>query len=306
MDKKIKSIKSFHVSYSMEDPTKPIDTEWVESASYVASLTEYDEHGDVVKSSAYNHEQEIHEYYEYKYDDQHRVIEELCFFDENELAEHKFIEWDENNLKVSEKVVYQEDGSENISYYTYNENKLLIEKRIVDQDDEPEETDKYVYEGDKLMSETRLDGDNKTVYTKKYKYDEKGNITEYQYASSDPYESMRMEYAYNEQGEREKSLKYNYKNMLTEKNLMEFDEKGNLIELFEETQTSKKTTKLYYDDNNNQIKQEDYNEDDELVINIDRTFDADNQMLESLIFAQNPDDGVQQMYAYKYEYEYWG
>jgi len=305
MDKKIKSVKSIHVDYAMENPSNPAETEWIEKETYTASLNEFDPQGDILKASSYNHDQEIHEFYEYKYNENHKVVEELCYFDEDQVAEHKFIEWDENGLAVSEKIIYQEDGSETTSYFTYNEAKQVIEKRILDQDDELEELDKFEYDGDKLISESKFDCDMKLVYTNKYKFDEKGNMIEYEHSSSDPYEFLRHEYFYNEQGEREKVLKYNYKNMLVEKNIMEFDEQGNLIELFEETQTTKKTTKLYYDDNGNQIKQEEFNEDDEIIISIDRTYDADNQMLESLVFAQNPDDGVQQMYAYRYEYEYW-
>ena len=305
MDQKIKTIKGIHLSYSMEDPSKPSETEWIETSSYTSSLNEYDNQGNLIKSSSYNHEEEVHEFYEYIYDANNNLIEELCYFDENELAEHKFITWNEHKLPAVEKVVYQEDGSENTTYFTYNENKLLTEKKVVDQDDELEEFDTYEYENDRLICEKKFDCDKQPVFTKNYKYDEDGNLTVYEYSSPDEYEYQRHEYYYNENGDREKTLRYNHKNLLIEKNIVQFDEKGNVTELIEENQKSNKITRLYYDDSNNQMKQEEFNEDEILITSIERTFNADNKLMESLVYSQNPEDGVQQMYAYKYEYEYW-
>lgn len=305
MDQKIKTIKGIYVNYSMEDPSRPSETEWIEANSYTSSLNEYDNNGNLIKSSSYTHGEEVHELYEYIYDANNNLIEELCYFDENELAEHKFISWNENNLCTTEKVIYMEDGSENTTYFTYNENNLLIEKKVMDQDDELEEYDTYDYENDKLVSEKKYDHDKKPVYTKKYNYDADGNMTQYEYSSPDEYEYQKLEYYYNENGDREKTLRYNHKNQLIEKNSMQFDDKGNVTELFEENQKSNKITRLYYDDNNNQIKQEELNEDEILITSIERTFNADNKLIESLVYSQDPVDGLQQMYAYKYEYEYW-
>ena len=86
---------------------------------------------------------------------------------------------------------------------------------------------------------------------------------------------------------------------------MEFDDKGNIIELHEENQKGMKTTRMTYDDNNNQIKQEEFNREEVLTSSIERSFNADNKIMESVVYTQDPVDGVQQMYAYKYEYEYW-
>jgi hypothetical protein len=305
MTQKIKSIKGIHISYSMEDPSKPAETEWIETSSFISSLNEYDIEGNIIKSTSFNQEQEVHEYYEYVYDSDQNPIEELCYFDENELAEHKFITWNDNKLRASEKVIYQEDGSANTTYFTYNEENLLIEKKVLDQDDEVEEIDTFDYENGKLICEKKTDNDKNTVYTKKYKYDEKGNLTDYEYSSPDPYEFLRYEYFYNEKGEREKILRYNYKNQLVEKNFIEFDDKGNIIELDEENQRGQKITRMTYDENNNQIKQEEFNHEEVLTTSIERTFNADNKIVESVVYTQDPEDGVQQMYAYKYEYEYW-
>jgi hypothetical protein len=305
MDQKIKTIKGIYVNYSMEDPSKPAETEWIEANSYTASLNEYDKNGNLIKSSSYTHGEEVHEFYEYTYDADNNLTEELCYMDENELAEHKFITWNEQKLPAVEKVVYQEDGSENTTYFAYNENKLLTKKKVVDQDDELEEYDTYEYENDRLICEKKFDSDKNLVFTKKYNYDEDGNMTAYEYSSTDEYDYQRSEYYYNENGERVKTLRYNYKDQLIEKNIVQFDDKGNITELIEENQRSNKITRLYYDDNNNQIKQEEFNEDEILITSIERTFTTDNKLMESLVYTQNPEDGVQQMYAYKYEYEFW-
>ncbi len=305
MSQNLKSIKSIHINYSMENPSKPSETEWIESSTFIASLNEYDKNGNLIKASSYNQGNEIHEYYEYIYDSDNNLIEELCYFDENELAEHKFIIWNTDKLRISEKVIYMEAGSENITHFSYNSSNLLIEKHVVDHDNELEELDIYEYMNEKLILERKFDYENKPVYSKKYNYNKEGYVSDYEYSSPDPYEYVRYEYFYDKKGERIKTLHYNYKNQLIEKNLMEFDEKGNMIEMQEENQKSNKITRLYYDDNNNQIKQEEFNQNELLITSIERTFNSENKLIESLVYMQDPDDGVQQMYAYKYEYDYW-
>lgn len=305
MKQKVKSIISIRINYTMENPSNPQETEWIEVNSYNSSLNEFDRNGNLIKATSYDQDHEVHEFFEYKYDTNNNLIEELCYYDENELAQHKTISWYDKKLPESEKIIFQEDGSENITYFKYNEKDQLIEKRIINHDDEPEEFDTYDYDGDKLMCESHFDSDHKAVFTKKYRYNENGDIKDYEYSTPDPYEYSRMEYFYNEKGAKEKILRYNHKNQLIEKNLMEFDEHDNVIEQYEENQLSKKTTKYYYDVNHNQIKQEEYNADDIMILSIERTYNADNRLVESLIYSNDPTDGVQLMYAYRYIFEYW-
>ena len=175
MSQNLKSIKSIHINYSMENPSKPSETEWIESSTFIASLNEYDKNGNLIKASSYNQGNEIHEYYEYIYDSDNNLIEELCYFDENELAEHKFIIWNTDKLRISEKVIYMEAGSENITHFSYNSSNLLIEKHVVDHDNELEELDIYEYMNEKLILERKFDYENKPVYSKKYNYNKENS-----------------------------------------------------------------------------------------------------------------------------------
>ena len=107
MSRKVKSIQNTQVNYSMENPSKPDETEWIESSSFVSSMVEYDLHGNTIKTASYSEHGGVHELFEYSFDEQNRLAEEICYFDEDEVAEHKFISWD-GNKRVSERITYQE------------------------------------------------------------------------------------------------------------------------------------------------------------------------------------------------------
>ncbi len=303
MSKKIKNIKNTHLTYAMENPSKPDETEWIENQSFLLSNTEHDLQGNIIKTVTYSEYGGIHEMYEYKYDIKNNLVEELCYFDENELAEHRFIFWDENNVRISEKTIYQE-GGENIVILSYDNAGKLIERRVVDQDNDLQEKEIYVYEDKQLVSEKRIDEEEKLMYEKKYKYNTEGLIEQYEYISPEHAAYSKVLYFYSEKGNREKILRYNWKDQLIVKTLFTEDENGNVTEIDEEDQKSKKITRLTYDEQGNAIKQEEFNEDDLLVTNIERTYDADGNLLETLVYTQNPDDDVREMYATKYEYEF--
>ena len=62
---------------------------------------------------------------------------------------------------------------------------------------------------------------------------------------------------------------------------------------------------MTYDEKGNTLKQEEFNDDDTLVSSLERTFDEEGNLIESLAYIQSPEDDTRQMYATKYEYEYY-
>ncbi len=285
----------------MENPTKPDESEWIESNSFLSSLSVYDENGNVIKTVSYSQQGSVQEFYEYKFGENNNLVEEICYYDETEIAEHKYIFWDEDR-KISEKISYQE-GGENIVILSYDHENNLIERRVVDQDNELQEKEIYEWENKNIISEKMFD-DEKLIFQKNYSYNELGLLAEYEYSSPEHADKSRVTYFYNENQNREKILRYNWKDQLIHKTIFTEDENGNVIEIDEEDQKSKKITRLFYDDRGNTIKQEEYNEEDVLIVNIERTYNTEGSLLETLVYSQNPEDDVREMYATKYDYEF--
>lgn len=60
MSRNVKSIQNTQVNYSMENPSKPDETEWIESSSFVSSMVEYDLHGNTIKTASYSEHGGVH------------------------------------------------------------------------------------------------------------------------------------------------------------------------------------------------------------------------------------------------------
>ncbi|HNW89913.1 MAG TPA: hypothetical protein PKN48_09640 [Bacteroidales bacterium] len=303
MEKKIQNTKNYRINYAMENPLNPDETDWYEKDSFLSSLTEYDQNGNTLKTLSYNHAGEIIEHYVYKYDEKNNLIEEINFFDENEIAEHRFFQYNESGKPVEEKIVYLE-GGENFIKFFYDEKGNLTKRVQSDVDGEIEETEILEFMDGKLLRAVLTDGENNEMSRREYTYNDDGKMISYTFTSADPDSNFRTEYFYDENGSREKTLRYNSNNQLIEKNLFTTDENDNVTELYEEDPRSAKTTKFTFDENNNIVKQEEFNTNDELLSSIERTFDEEGRLTESLVFLQDPTQNIRQMYASKYEYEF--
>lgn len=303
MEKKIKSTKEYRISYAMENPSNPEETDWFEKDAFLSALTEYDQNGNVLKTMGYNHAGEINEHYVYKYDENGNLTEELNYFDEQELAEHRFFKYNEAGKVSEEKVIYME-GGENIITFFYDEQGNLTRRMQTDVDCEIEETETLDFINGKLVLAVQTDGENTLMSKREYAYNEDGKITSYIFTAADEDGSFRTEYYYDEKGIREKTLKYNSKGQLVEKNLFTTDDQDNVIEIYEEDTRSIKTTRFTYDEDNKIIKQEEYNKDEELLMSIERTYNEDGKLAESLVYTQDPVEKIRSMFATKYEYLY--
>jgi len=304
MEKKIQSTKEYRISYAMENPSNPEETEWFEKDTFLSALAEYDQHGNVLKTMGYNHAGEINEHYVYKYDDKNNLIEELNYFDEQELAEHRFFKYNEAGKVGEEKVIYME-GGENIITYFYDEQGNLTKRQQTDIDGEIEETEMMDFINGKLVLAIQTDGENSLMSKREYAYNKDGKIINYIFTAADEDGNFRTEYYYDEKGIREKTLKYNAKGQLVEKNLFTTDDQDNVIEIYEEDTRSIKTTRFTYDESNRITRQEEYNRDEDLLMSIERTYNEDGKLAEALVYTQNPAENIRSMSATKYEYFYY-
>ena len=304
MNKKFQKISNFRVDYAMEDPTRPDETDWYEKNSWLTSVEEFDMNGNLVKTISFNPGGDISEHYQYKFDERNNMTEELIYFDEQTVVEHHILVYDASDKRIQEKIIYEE-GGEIIVEYTYDEHGNMVQRMQKDSDGEVEELEKFEYDHGKIIRTYLYDGENLELNRREYAYNDHGKLIKFSFFSADPDTNYVTENFYDENGVREKTLKYNAKNQLIEKTIYTTDDTGKVIEIYEEDVRSVKKTCFTHDEKNNIVKQEEFNKDDELILSIERTFIDDGVLAEALVFMQDPAENIRSMYASKYEYEFY-
>jgi hypothetical protein len=288
----------------MENPSMPEETEWVEKSTYLASFNQYDENENILRSESYRSEGELSELYEYRYDENGNLIEEICYFEEDVVAEHRHYTWNDKKQCISEKCLFVENDVESLTQFSYAEDGKLAEKAIMGYDGEIEEKETFTYIDGKLSTAALFDEEGNRIWEKIYEYEGDGLISTLEHISADEHDNFQQDFYYDNKGNLEKTLKYNCKQELTEKSIYQYDDSNQVVQLEEETVGNKKTSRFQYDEKGNQIKQEEYNNDGILITSIERNFNPEKRILESLVYIYDPKDNLHQMYAYKYEYEF--
>jgi antitoxin component YwqK of YwqJK toxin-antitoxin module len=103
-----------------------------------------------------------------------------------------------------------------------------------------------------------------------------------------------------------KTAAYRYiDDQLVEKTTYELDEKGRLIKIVDENQYGKSIIQLGYDENGNIIKQEEYDQDKNLLNRVYRRYDKNNNLIESDVFIDGRGERMSQKYVIRYKYEYY-
>jgi hypothetical protein len=277
--------------------------EWIEAKSYTISYNEFDENGNLTKERSYNSSGEFHEFNDYVYDEKGILIEKVIYLDEDEIAERSIYTNDESGKPVKKTTIYQE-SSEDYTDFIYNDAGKLIVKARKDEDGYVEEKETAEYNGELLISELSYGLDNELIQKTVYTYDEKGNNISTNYDDYLDGEKSRVEYVINEAGQREKILTYNSENLLIAKSLFEFDEKNRISEIIEEDRKSFKKTRMTYNDAGNVILQEELDNEDNMILSIDRSYDDNGNIVKSAVFIEAAGQNVAQYYEVDYRYEY--
>ena len=262
----------------------------------------YDAHGNPIKDISYNPPGVVDQTIESKYDNQNRLIEEACFDGEEELLEKTFFEWDANGKKIKEEKHYL-DGSIDKTVFTYNSNGNLIEKLCKNDDDELEYKEEFKFEGKILVEYLRYNEDEEITEKKSFTINDNQLETEVHWTVEDDIETTK-EYRYDEEGNVEKELYYNAKKQLVKK--VEYQKyRGRFIEEFiEEDPYQKNTTKLEYDEKNNIILQEQFNRNGEINHRVERTFDKDQRLTETMTYVNAKGQGMNLHFKEVHQYEY--
>ncbi len=263
----------------------------------------FDEQGNLIKETTFNPPGVVDQTIESKYDAKNRIIEEICLDADEEMLEKTLFFWNEENKKVKEEKYYL-DGAIDTTIFTYNPNGDLIEKIQKDDDDEIESKEVFNYQ-DKLLLEHLKFGEDEELEEKSTYTIENGKIAiEIHWESAEQVETKK-EFRFSKDGSMEKKLFYNAKNELIKKIEFLKYKNGFVEEFIEEDQYHKNTTKIAYDENNNVIKQEQLNRNGETNHRIERIFNQDQQILETLTFVNAGGQGVNMHFKEVHQYEYY-
>lgn len=299
MDKKVKVKTTTRYNYVYDQEQE----NWVVSDHFVTEIQTRDEAGHLISEQSFNRDGESGEHNEYLYDDQGRVVEERIYFEDEELAERHTFEYREDGKMSVEHITYQDSYSDQI-LYTYDSYGNLTERRQMDDEGEVESCETYVYEGELLIKETVIGSEGEFISEAVHAYDDRKNLVETVMRGREEHESIRMVYEYDEKGNRDCVERYNKDGQIVARTTNTFDEKGNIIEIFEEDTITSKTIKFQVDDKGHAVLQEEFNEKEELSHRIERVYDPDGELIESIVYVDRHDQGPDQYYSIKQEFEY--
>lgn len=299
MNKKIKSITAYHFDFVPADE----EQEETQLDGYKTAMEEFDNKSNLIKEVTFNQSEEIEQVYVYKYNEKGILTEEILYYDTDDVINRKTFSINEKGNKIKEIVYYSEDEYDTIIYH-YDDKDKLIEKVHYSMDQEIETNEKFVYSNDNVIENSVYSGDNKLIYQKLFKYDEKSN--EIEYSSNDLVENIVITkiHSYDEENRITETLTYNAKDQLTEKLLYEYNNDGKTAQITDETAFKKNTIKFSYDDMGNLICQEEFNRNNDLINKISRSYDENNLLLESDVVINNIKEGLTEHYLTKNEYEY--
>jgi len=295
----IKSEKITRIDFIYEHETDS----WTENNSYIINENEFDINGNIIKEISYNSKGDFDEHNEYVYDENNYLIEEKIFFNDTDIAERGIYINDFEGRPIKKTTIYQET-SEDHTEYNYNESKNLISKIRLDDDGFIEEKELREYENNKLKSVINYGLDNELLSKKIFSYNKEGEIIELLDVDSMDGKKNTIQYTYNDKKLKIKALTYNPDIQLISKSLYEYDDKDRVTEIIDEDARNYKLTKLQYDEKDNIILQVEYDKDGNQEINIERHYDENNHIIQSLVFITNNIENINHYYEINYIYTY--
>lgn len=300
MDKKVckRTTTRYNYVYSQEQE------QWVVSNQFISDEQEFDVLGNLIVDRSFVADGEISEMNKYRYNEKNLLVEELIYFDANELAETHCYEYGDDNKLSKELVIYQ-DGTEDIITYKFNSDGMLLQKTQQDSDGEIEHREVYEYSGELLLKQEVYGLGGNMISKTNNTFDEKGNLIESVIWNQEDGNEGRVVHEYDEKGNRECSERYNAAGQIEARTSFTFDEKGNVTKLEEEDTTGSRHTKFENDEKGNAVFQEEYNDKEELNHRIERTYNEDGELIETIIYIDRHDQGPDQYYAVKHEFEYY-
>ena len=269
---------------------------------YITSETEYNENNNIINEITYTPDGSIEQRYKYKYNSEGKLQEELLYYEDGEIADRKKYEYNDKGYLLKELIYYQDKTFDTIQY-NYNADMNLIEKTTVNSDGETDEKEIFEYSNGKVILNAIFDGEKNKFYETTFKYNEDGKVTELKEWDSETNKKTKSVSTYDDNGVLIKQIRYANDSLIA-KMTFTLDENNRVKQVEDEDVNHRNTIDIIHDANGNIIEETEFNFHNEMNHKINRTFNENNDVLESRVFMDPHSGNVVQNYVIRHEYEY--
>lgn len=271
---------------------------------WLYSETCYDSKGNVIEQTTFTDTGEVIERIVREYNAFGFIKSEKFIAGDQEFSEEKNYERSENGLILTEYRHFA-DGSLDTTRYTYDSQHRIVEKLTTNDEGEIEQREQLLYRNDFLIEHTITDGEGNVQRNEKLEYDEVGNTVVHRIYDADRNELRIKEIDYNKSGRKTAERIYNEDEQLLERTTYEEDETRRLSSMTEESSRGKRITKYTYDSSGNTIIQEEYNEEGQQLVMVEREYNENGDPTRSTVFIDGEWRAISQHYEVVFEYEYY-
>ncbi len=275
----------------------------LDEREYLFQHTVFNEKGRVLNEKNFSPDGNLVSELQLTYNENDFLISHIMLEEDGTVAEHKTFEPDEKG-NIAREYVHYLDGTFDTIIWNYNSQGQLIGKQASDSEGDLESTEEFDYANGHLVHYVMKDADGDILAEKEIERNEKGDETQVDEYDGIDRSSIRRVIEYYPSGSRKETLVFDDNDKLVEKVMLSENEKGQLVEVIEETPVKKNTIKFTYDEKSNIILQEEYNRQGEIISTISRVWDENSRLQESEVFIDGSGRGISRNYTIRHEYKY--
>ncbi len=290
-DKKIKNKKTYKTDYFIEN----IQAKSLTEKRYLYQEEEYDENNKLILEATYNINGEIEDKIVREFDDKNKLIKEFTYYTEEEVVQTK--EFFYNGDKIEQEKILFEEGGETLVNYHYENDKITKKETI--SDGEVDEEILYEY-NDKEVIVKYID-EGELVSTERKLIDERNNLIRVE--RKEQFEDYVDKYEYDENNRRVAMLQSLNGNLINNIRF-EFNAEGEVHKIKEIRDGREILTEVEFDERKNPVLQMDKDSDGNVITRIERKFDDNNEITETIVEIDDQSSGVSSKYVLHFEYSF--
>ncbi len=275
----------------------------MQTVPYLASVSEYTPEGLTLTQSSFSAEGVLVEKMAWEYDENGKVVRQSYFSEDDEPSEVIIFERNAKGEIVKETKEYI-DGSADITTYVYDEKERLTEKVTVDDEGVTDLREVITWSEKLMVKREVIDAEGNRIALDEFVYDPDGHILEHRHIDEETGENFKMVSKYNEDGQKIKDKLYDEDDELVETTRYAVDKSGKLVSSTVESDEKNSTTRYVYDEKGNHLGHEEVNSEGNQVLWVEHTFDEQNNLTGSVVFANGGRVASSQHYELRYAYEW--
>jgi antitoxin component YwqK of YwqJK toxin-antitoxin module len=290
-DKKIKNKKVYKTDYFIEN----INSESLTEKKFLYQEEGYDENNKLILEATYNINGEIEDKMVREFDDNSKLLKESTYYTEEDVVQTK--EFVYNGDKIEQEKILFEEGGETLVNYHYENDKITKKETI--SDGEVDEEISYEYNDKEVV--VKFIDEGELVSTERKLIDERKNLIRVE--RQEQFEDYVEEYEYDENNRRiamQQSLNGNLINNIR----FEFNAEGDVHKIKEIRDNREILTEVEFDERKNPVLQIDKDSEGNMITRIERKFDDNNEIVETIVEIDDQSRGVSSKYVLNFEYSY--